>query len=148
MVTIPKTLPHSACIGDVRKAFEDEHVHMVLLTEDGRLRGTLIRSDIPASAAADTPARPYAKLARRIVSPDSPVAQIEATLASTGLRRLAVVGEDGDLLGLICQKQTRLGFCSDDGVLARRNSREKPSDRDHVHRDAVDRRRPRGDVHE
>jgi CBS-domain-containing membrane protein len=148
MVTIPKTLAHSARVGDVWKVFEDDHVHMVLLTEGGRLRGTLIRSDIPASAAADSPARPYAKLARRTVAPDTPVAHIKAMLASTGLRRLAVVGEGGDLLGLICLKRTGLGFCSDAGVLARRASREKPSDRDHVHWDAVDRRCPRGDVHE
>ena len=36
-----------------------------------------------------------------------------------GTRRLAVVDDDGDLLGLLCLKRTLDGFCSDADVRAR-----------------------------
>ena len=37
----------------------------------------------------------------------------------TGRRRAAVTGADGRLLGLLCLKVSRTGFCSDQDVRAR-----------------------------
>lgn len=43
-------------------------------------------------------------------------------LIDRGLRRLAVVDHDGTLLGLMCLKRTRTGFCSDEDVASRAQS--------------------------
>jgi hypothetical protein len=43
-------------------------------------------------------------------------------MRQTGRRRLAVVDEDGTLLGLLCLKATGLGFCSDDAIAQRRRA--------------------------
>ena len=51
-----------------------------------------------------------------------PAESAHARLEDAGARRLAVVDEHGDLLGLLCLKQRRAGFCSDDDVRARRSA--------------------------
>jgi CBS-domain-containing membrane protein len=44
-------------------------------------------------------------------------------LIERGLRRLAVVNHDSTLLGLMCLKRSRTGFCSDEDVASRAQSR-------------------------
>ncbi len=123
MVTIPKTLSRRVSVHAVREAFEDDHVHMLLLTEGRVLLGTLVRSDIPAPCDMDEPALRFARLENRTVAPDVSVADVHALLRATGLRRLAVVDDEGVLLGLVCLKRDGSGFCSDAGVLARQAER-------------------------
>ena len=48
---------------------------------------------------------------------------VQELLIERGLRRLAVVDRDGTLLGLMCLKRTRTGFCSDEDVASRAQSR-------------------------
>jgi CBS-domain-containing membrane protein len=123
MVTAPKTMPSASTIGDARKAFEDDHVHMLLLTSQDRLEGTLVRSDVPTTALASLPALSLASLEDRWTAPTTPVSALVGRLERTGGRRLAVVDAAGGLLGLVCWKRGRDGFCNDADVVARLRTR-------------------------
>lgn len=118
MITDPKTMAPEVTVGDVRAVFGNDHVHMVLLTEAGVLVGTLVRADLH-DAPAERPARPLAVLEQRSIGPSASTREAERALDAAGTRRLAVVDEDGVLLGLLCLKRRRNGFCSDQDVRAR-----------------------------
>lgn len=120
MVSIPKVLDASTSVHEVRALFDDDHVHAALILGD---RGVLItvveRADIPADLSHDCPAATLGMVQGRIVSSDSCLAGAQQLMLKTGRRRLAVVDTDGRLVGLLCLKRSRTGFCSDQDVLAR-----------------------------
>jgi CBS domain-containing protein len=115
MLRHPKTLPADASIRQARAALDNDHVHLVLLTEGRRLAGTLTRTDLPPPGTVG-PALTWSTLTDRTVSPDTPTAVVHHLMISRGIRRMAVVAADGSLLGLMCLKQRRTGFCSDADV--------------------------------
>lgn len=123
MVTRPKTLPVDASVGEVRAVFEDDHVVMALLAEDGVLRGALVRTDLPDDAASSAPALPWSSTAGRTAPPTDSAAAVYRRLLESSQRRLAVVDSEGRLLGLVCLNRQRTGFCSDAGVEARASAR-------------------------
>ncbi|WP_083970861.1 CBS domain-containing protein [Actinoplanes awajinensis] len=123
MLRHPKTLPADASIVHARAALHNDHVHLVLLTEGRRLAGTLTRTDLPPPGTLG-PALAWSTLVDRTVSPDTPTAVVHGLMISRGSRRAAVVTADGSLVGLMCLKQRRTGFCSDADVAAR--SRDLP----------------------
>jgi CBS domain-containing protein len=124
MLRHPKTLPADASLAQARAALSNDHVHLVLLTEGQRLVGTLTRTDLPPTGTV-APALAWSTLTGRTVSPDTPATAVNGVLLGQGVRRLAVVDADGSLLGLICHKQRRTGFCSDADVEARSRSRDE-----------------------
>jgi len=126
MVTDPKTMAPEVTVGDVRAVFRNDHVHMVLLTEAGILIGTVVRDDLH-DAPDDVPALSLARLAGRTVLASAPTDAAGRVLIATGARRLAVVDEGGVLLGLLCLKRRRTGFCSDLDVGARAAEVTEPS---------------------
>ena len=95
---------------------------MLLLTDNGRLLGTLVPSDLPASGS-DAPALGYATLDGRTVPPHLSAEDARQLLLSAGQRRRAVIDASGRLLGLLCLKRRLTGFCSDDDVAARASER-------------------------
>ncbi len=115
----PKTLPADATIGAVRQQLADDHVHLVLLTEDTRLVGTLTREDVLSSLEDAEPARPHARLEGRTVPPTRPAAWVLDDLRDRQVRRVAVVADDGTLVGLVCVNRRGSGVCSDEGIAAR-----------------------------
>lgn len=119
MIVGPKVLSADAKVRDVRRLFEDDHVVMVLLAERGFLLGALLREDLPDTVAASAPALPLSATSGRTVLPTEPIAVVLRRLQEADARRLAVVDGAGHLLGLICLKRSRSGFCSDAGVAAR-----------------------------
>ena len=122
MVTRPKVGHPEITVAQAREAFANTHVHMVLLADrHGLLRGTLVRTDLdPAGSGSDAvPALAFSKLRGRTVSPDAFADRVRGELIDEGLRRLAVVDDDGMLLGLLCLKRRLHGFCSDRDVAAR-----------------------------
>jgi CBS domain-containing protein len=123
MIGRPKTLPSDASVAAARAVLADDHVVLVLLTEDGVLRGTLLREDLPDTAPGPAPALPLSRLTGRTVAPAAPLADVHELLVRTGRRRLAVVDEEGRLLGLVCLKRRRTGYCTDSGVAERARSR-------------------------
>lgn len=123
-ITAPKTLPADTTVLEVRAAFTDSHVHVVLLVEDPRLPrtrllGTLVRSDLPDGAPGSATALELATLTGRTVDPATPVHDAHRRLVSSGQRRLAVVGPRRELVGLLCLRADGSGFCTDAGVAAR-----------------------------
>jgi predicted transcriptional regulator len=120
MITCPKTLLEDCTVEQVRRFFGDDHVHMALIVDPAnRLLGTLERSDIPKGAPPAARALSYGVMLNRSIGPRVPVEAGTAALQAAGRRRLAVVDDDGTLLGLLCLKRSGLGFCSDAGVAAR-----------------------------
>jgi CBS domain-containing protein len=119
VVRLPKTMGPRATVAEARAAFADDHVHMLLLTEGGQLRGTLIASDLPRSGVDDASASDYASLQGRTVPPDLSAEDARQLLLTAGQRRRAVVDSSGRLLGLLCVKRRMTGFCSDADVAAR-----------------------------
>lgn len=119
MISTPKTSPARASVDDVRAVMADDHVHMVLLTDGDKLCGTLVRTDLPSAGSGQEPALRWAVLPGRTVPPEAPAALVQARLIRYKLRRLAVIDADHTLLGLVCLKRSRSGFCSDADVAAR-----------------------------
>ena len=58
-------------------------------------------------------------LAGRTVSASDALPTATEMLLRDGRRRLAVVDDCGRLLGLLCLKRDRTGFCSDEGIRRR-----------------------------
>lgn len=119
MITAPKTLGVAASLADARQALADPHVHMLLLTSDGILRGTLVRDDLRHDLDPRRPAVSLATLAGRTVHPDRSLDEAALVMDRSMARRLAVTDHTGRLLGLLCLNRTRQRYCSDADVLAR-----------------------------
>ena len=127
MLRHPKVLDIRATVDEARAALTDDHVHMVLLTEGSTLVGTLVRTDLPhpiqRSDQGSGPALPWSTLRDRTVPSATSADTVNKLLIERGLRRLAVIDHDGTLLGLMCLKRSRTGFCSDEDVASRAQSR-------------------------
>ena len=119
MVTEPTVHPRSTTVAELRTFFRDDHVHMALIGEEGRLIGTVERADLTPALSGDLRASTIARLDGRTASPDVPLPVAFAVMTSEGRRRLAVTSDDSLLLGLLCLKASGLGFCSDTDAAGR-----------------------------
>ena len=119
MVTCPVIHGPSTTVGRLREFFTDDHVHIALLVDGGRLVGTVERPDLELAADDSVPAQTVASLTGRTIQADALAAEALAAMQRTGHRRLAVVAEDAKLLGLLCLKRSGRGFCSDADVANR-----------------------------
>ena len=120
MLARPVTHGPATTVGELRAFFEDDHVHMALLVDEGTLLGVVERDDLQLPVDHDTLACAIAELDGRTIGPDAALADVYAAMMLAGRRRLAVTTDDFVLLGLLCLKRTGLGFCSDGDVLTRR----------------------------
>lgn len=118
LVSDPKTLSPDASVGEARADFRSTHVHMVLLVEDDRLVGTLVREDL-LDAADDEPALPLAVLEGRTIDASASPGEAMTRLREQGARRMAAVDHRGRLVGLLCLKRRGTGFCTDIDVRQR-----------------------------
>src|SRR5580692_436260 len=120
MLTIPARHPLSATVGEIREFFRDDHVHAALIVSpSGYLEAIVERDDIAECQALDAAAAPLGRLAGRTVPAEASLAEVRQAMTATGRRRVAVTSADGRLLGLLCLKASRAGFCSDQDVRAR-----------------------------
>lgn len=123
MVRHPHTLPVDVTVAEAAGALAGGHVHMLLLTKRRTLVGTLLHDDLATANAAgmlgSDLALPLATLHGRFVLPDVSADVAERVMVDSRTRRLAVVGQVGELLGLLCLKRRGSGFCSDDDVTSR-----------------------------
>ena len=124
MLNLATTHPVDATIGDARAFFGDVHKHLMLLVEDGFLRGTVTRDDLETTLPDTRPALDVARLEGRTVPPDADAEVVRRELGSSGMRRIAVVDADLRLLGLLCLKKHQRGFCSDENVADRAAERQ------------------------
>ena len=106
--------------GELRELFRDDHLHMALLVEGGRLVAALERGDLTPERGDDAPARVVGVPDGRTVAPEAALDGATEAMRRAGRRRLAVVDAGGMLLGLLCLKTDGSGFCSDRGVRSRR----------------------------
>ena len=120
MLTTPVRHPLSATVGEVREFFRDDHVHAALIVSPaGHLAAVVERDDIAGYHAPDAAAAPLGRLAGRTVPAGADVAGVRRAMTAAGRRRTAVTSADGRLLGLLCLKASRTGFCSEQDVRAR-----------------------------
>ena len=120
MLTTPARHPLSATVGEIRDFFCDDHVHAALIVSPaGRLEAVVERDDIAGCQAPDTAAARLGRLAGRIVPAAASLAEVRRAMIATGRRRAAVTTADGRLLGLLCLKASRAGFCSEQDVRVR-----------------------------
>jgi CBS domain-containing protein len=130
MLTTPVRHPLGITVREIRDFFDDDHVHAALIVgPTGYLAAVVERGDIAQSQVAETAAAPLGRLTGRTVLEDTSLSEIRQAMSATGRRRAAVVSEDGRLLGLLCLKASRTGFCSEDDVRARGRDVYQKSDR-------------------
>jgi CBS-domain-containing membrane protein len=126
MVTRPKTHGIETTIDEIRAVFADDDVRIVLVVDDEeRLVTTVERSDVPAGAQGSTPAAAVGTRAHRTVRPGDTLAHATAALFRQRRRRLAVIDDDGRLVGLLCLKRDASGYCSDADVQQRALARRR-----------------------
>jgi CBS domain-containing protein len=125
MLTTPVRHPPSATVREIRDFFRDDHVHAALIVSPaGYLEAVVERDDLAGCRVPGTAAAPLGRLAGRTVLADASLAEVRRTMTAAGRRRAAVTSADGRLLGLLCLKASRTGFCSDSDVRARADSRK------------------------
>jgi predicted transcriptional regulator len=122
LLTRPDVHGRSTTVGELRRYFGDDHVHMALVVDAGTLVAAVERRDLESTLSDDSPAWLVGSLGGRTIGPDAALSDALASMSKTGRRRLAVTDDRGLLLGLLCLKANGLGFCSDDDV----ESREQP----------------------
>jgi len=120
MVTRPAAHTPTATVGDLRAFFDDDHVHIALLVDNGTLIGVIERDDLATTTTDGTSAREIAKLDGCTIRPDAALADVRARMRRDDRRRLAVTTEESALVGLLCLKASGHGLCSDDDVATRR----------------------------
>src|SRR6478752_8519046 len=113
MITIPKTHDVEISLADAEHAFADVHVHMLLLTRVGILHGTLVRDDLRSDLDRRRPALAIATLDDRTIRAERSLDEARRSMERLTMRRLAVTDDHDKLLGLLCLKQTRQGFCTE-----------------------------------
>ena len=117
MVTCSKTHGIESGLQEIRAFFEDDHVHMALIvTGDGRLVTTIERSDLAAITSSSLPLKELGTLIGRTVGPSDDLDAATVAPWAEGRRRLAVVDDFGRLLGLLCLKRDRTGYCTDNSI--------------------------------
>ena len=121
MITCPATHAPSATVAELRAFFRDDHVHMALLADQGKLIGAVERADLAPHLSADTAALSIMRLDGRTTNPDAPLPDVLASMRRNGRRRLAVTSRNHTLLGLLCLKASGTGFCSESDVESRRS---------------------------
>jgi hypothetical protein len=119
VITMPKVFDQTPNVAALRWFFNDAHVHAALIVEQGILIRVIERSDLDPSMPDNMPASRLASQCGRTIAPDVPLEVARRRMLASEQRRLAVVDDNGFLLGLLCLKSTGSGFCSDDDVQAR-----------------------------
>lgn len=120
MVTCPTVHGPAATVGQLRSFFRDSHMHAAVLADDGTLIGVVERADLGTALSDRMQAKAIAVINGRTIHPGARVDETLEAMQRMNQRRLAVVGNDGQLLGLLCLKASGLGFCSDSDVRSRK----------------------------
>lgn len=124
MVRHPKLCREDATVGDIRQLFADDHVHAALIVSGSRLVTVIERADLGLEATDSTAAARLGGLNGRVIAPTAPADAVLRQMIADSRRRLAVIGPDKRLLGLLCLKRSGTGFCSDENVRQRQAERD------------------------
>ena len=124
MIRRPKLCGTTTTVEQACAHLLNDHVHALLVTHHHLLIAVVEREDLTGAAARD-PAWPLGRLSGRVAGVGDDLARVTREMDEWGLRRLAVVDDGGLLVGLLCRKRSKRGFCSDDGVAARAAGQSK-----------------------
>lgn len=124
MITVARLHDAGTTVGRARSLFADDHLHAVLIVQDGHLVAVVDRADLAGSPPDDAPVAPLGAVDGRVVSKDSRLEEVRQAMLESRRRRLAVIDADGTYRGLLCLKRSGTGFCSDADVLARRDAEQ------------------------
>src|SRR5262245_24009215 len=108
MLATPKTLPSDVTVSEARVALANDGVQMLVLVDGARFAGAII--DIPADADPNGRALQYATSAETI-DPDEDATVAFERAGRNPNRRILVLDDGGELLGLLCLDATRTRFC-------------------------------------
>jgi CBS domain-containing protein len=109
MLADPKTLPADATVAEVREQLANPKVQAVLLADGPKFRGAV--TAIPAQAAGTEVALAYAEADPDVISPDAPAATAFERAHANPHRRVIVLDDQHNLVGLLCLNARRTGFC-------------------------------------
>jgi CBS domain-containing protein len=111
MLRKPKTLGGDASVAEVREQLTNPKVQLVLLADGPVFRGAV--TSLPAEAEPNEAALAYVERNPETIPPDASDDEAFARAAASPNRRVIVLDDDRNLLGLLCLNQARTGFCSD-----------------------------------
>lgn len=109
MLREPKRLTADASVAEVRDQLANPRVQMVLLADGRAFRGAV--TQIPADAASDDRALDHADTEPEVISPHASADEAFERAAASPTRRVIVLDDDRNLLGLLCLNRDRSGFC-------------------------------------
>jgi CBS domain-containing protein len=115
MISRPKSVPRTASVGEARALFANPKNRMLLVVDGERYAGHVLRDDIP-DAATETDASPLWGHVRQSCPTIGPDAAISAALPLADdvfENRIVVVGDDGELAGLLCLNKRDGYLCVD-----------------------------------
>lgn len=110
MLRDPKTLTAEASVAEARVVLANPKVQMVLLAQGSAFKGAV--THIPAEASPRDRAVNYVDADAETISPDASDDEAFERAAANPTRRVIVLDEDDNLLGLLCLNQSRTKFCS------------------------------------
>jgi hypothetical protein len=114
MLRNPKTLTAAASVAEVRELLANPKVQMVLLTDGPAFKGAV--THIPAEASPRARALEFVDADAEIISPRASEEEAFERAAASPNRRVIVLDENDNLLGLLCLNQSRTGFCQTPGT--------------------------------
>jgi CBS domain-containing protein len=124
MIPAPKISGPEATVRDVKALLENDKVHAVLIVAGDVLLAVVERSDLDRSTSDEASALSVGRLSGRVVAGDHSLQAAHQLMTGSGRRRLAVVDEDGRLVGLLCLKRDGRGFCSSADLQSRADARQ------------------------
>ena len=99
----------TTALAEVRALLANPKVQMVLLTDGSAFRGAV--TQIPAEVSPRDRAVNYVDADAETISPDASDDEAFERAAANPTRRVIVLDEDDNLLGLLCLNQNRTKFC-------------------------------------
>jgi CBS domain-containing protein len=109
MLPNPKTLAADATVEEVGEQLANPKVQMVLLTDGRAFKGAV--TALPTGAAPSDLALLYSDESPDSIGPDASADEAFERAIASPTRRVLVLDEDGNLLGLLCLDPTRTRFC-------------------------------------
>ena len=109
MLRNPKTLTAAASVAEVRELLANPKVQMVLLSDGEAFKGAV--THVPADASPRDRALAYVDPEAETIAPDASAEEAFERAAASPTRRVIVLDQDENLLGLLCLNPSRTGFC-------------------------------------
>jgi CBS domain-containing protein len=111
MLREPKTLAGDASVAEVREQLANPKVQMVLLADGRTFKGAV--TELPDEAAPSESAIAYRDESPETIVPDASADEAFARADASPNRRVIVLDDEDNLLGLLCLNKARTGFCRD-----------------------------------